>query len=162
MAGSWREIFAQKAKGTRKNVMNITFSWLRCGNSANKLTLMGCEGVRGYLSPGAKKPLEAGRNWQTKYFFTDKVIHPDWSGSSWKEWTVEAWEEVTVPAGTFMAYKIVRTKTKWETTSEDVAINWYAPEIPGFVKGAWHRGSKDGYGPAEHMWEVVSVDLKEM
>ena len=105
-------------------------------------------------------PLQVGKSWRTKYFWTDKTIHPDWSGSSWEEWTIVAWEEVTVPAGTFMAYKIVRTKTEWETTSKDVAINWYAPELLALVKGVWHRGPKDGYGPAEHMWEIVSVDLK--
>ena len=105
-------------------------------------------------------PLQVGKSWQTKYFWSDKVIHPDWSGSNWEERTVVAWEEVTVPAGTFMAYKIVRTKTSWETTSEDVEMSWYAPEIPVTIKGVWHRGSKDGYGPAEHMWELVSYELK--
>ena len=105
-------------------------------------------------------PLEVGKSWRTKYFWTDKVLHRDWSGTSWEEWTVVAWEEVTVPAGTFMAYKVVRTKTKWEVTDEDVAINWYAPEIPGNVKGIWLRGRKDGYGPGEHTWEMVSYDLR--
>ena len=105
-------------------------------------------------------PLQVGNNWRTEYTWTDNVINPDWSGPSWEEWTVVAWEEVTVPAGTFMAYKVVRTKTRWEVTSEDVAINWYAPEIPGTVKSIWHRGSRDGYGPAEHMWEMVSYELK--
>ena len=105
-------------------------------------------------------PLEVGKSWRTNYTWVDNTIHPDWSGPSWEEWTVVAWEEVTVPAGAFMAYKIVRTRTSWETTSEDLAANWYAPEIPGYVKGVWHRGPKDGYGPAEHMWEVVNVDLK--
>ena len=105
-------------------------------------------------------PLEVGKSWRRDYFYTDKAIHPDWSGTSWEEWPVVAWEEVTVPAGTFMAYKIVRTKTKWEVTNEDVAINWYAPEVPATVKIVWLRGSKDGYGAAEHTWELVSHDLK--
>ena len=105
-------------------------------------------------------PLQVGKSWRTKYFWTDKTIHPDWSGSSWEEWTVVAWEEATVPAGTFMAYKIVRTKTEWKTTSEDVAINWYAPELLATVKAVWHRGPKDGYGDAEQMWEMVSFEPK--
>ena len=105
-------------------------------------------------------PLQVGKSWRMEYTWTDNVINPDWSGPSWEEWTVVAWEEVTVPAGTFMAYKVVRTKTAWETTSEDLAINWYAPELPGTIKAVWHRGSKDGYGPAEHMWEIVSYELK--
>ena len=73
-------------------------------------------------------PLEVGKRWRAKYVWRDNVIHPEWSGPSWEEWTIVAWEEVTVPAGTFMAYKVVRTKTSWETASDDVGINWYAPE----------------------------------
>ena len=105
-------------------------------------------------------PLEVGKTWRTEYAWTDNTINPDWSGPSWEEWTVVGWEEVIVPAGTFMAYKIVRTKTPWRTTSEDVAMNWYAPEVPGTVKSVWHRSSWDGYGSAEHMWEMVSYELK--
>ena len=105
-------------------------------------------------------PLEVGKSWRTKYFFTDKVVHPDWSGVGWQDWTVVAWEEVTVPAGTFMAYKVVRTKGNWETSTEDVDMVWYAPEIPTTIKGVWHRSPNDGYGGAEHLWELVSFDLK--
>ena len=105
-------------------------------------------------------PLEVGKTWRTRYFWTDKVLHPDWSGSSWQDWAVVAWEEVTVPAGTFMAYKVVRTKGSWETASEDVDIQWYAPELQTAVKSVWHRSPNDGYGGAEHMWQLVSADLK--
>ena len=105
-------------------------------------------------------PLEVGKTWRTRYFWTDKVLHPDWSGSSWQDWAVVAWEEVTVPAGTFMAYKVVRTKGSWETASEDVDIQWYAPELQTAIKSVWHRSPNDGYGGAEHMWELVSYDLK--
>ena len=105
-------------------------------------------------------PLEVGKSWKTRYFWTDKVLNPDWSGSSWENLTVVAWEEVTVPAGTFMAYKVVRTSGSWETAGEDVAINWYAPEIPQTIKTVWHRSANDGYGGVEHVWELVSSDLK--
>ena len=105
-------------------------------------------------------PLEVGKSWRTKYFWTDRVVHPDWSGTGWQDWTVVAWEEVTVPAGTFMAYKVVRTRGNWETSTEDVDMVWYAPEIPLSIKGVWHRSPNDGYGGAEHMWELVSYDLK--
>ena len=104
-------------------------------------------------------PLEVGKSWRTKYFWTDKVIHPDWSGPGWQDWTVVAWEEVTVPAGTFMAYKVMRTKGNWETSTEDVDIQWYAPELQTAIKSVWHRSPNDGYGGAEHMWELVSADL---
>ena len=105
-------------------------------------------------------PLEVGKSWRTNYFWTDKVLHPDWSGPGWQDWTVVAWEEVTVPAGTFMAYKVVRTRGSWETASEDVDIQWYAPELQTAIKSVWHRSPNDGYGGAEHMWELVSADLK--
>lgn len=103
-------------------------------------------------------PLEVGKRWRSNYVWTDNVIHPEWSGPSWHERTVVAWEEVTVPAGTFMAYKIVRTKTSWETTTEDTNIAWYAPEFGGVVKVISVRGTKDGYGSAEHRSEAVSRD----
>ena len=103
-------------------------------------------------------PLEVGKTWRTKYFWTDRVLRPDWSGSSWEDWAVVAWEEVTVPAGTFMAYKVVRTKGAWATASEDAAINWYAPELQTAIKSVWHRSPNDGYGGAEHMWELVSAE----
>ena len=105
-------------------------------------------------------PLEVGKSWRTEYVFTDNVIHPDWSGPGWQEMTVVAWEEVTVPAGTFMAYKVVRTKGNWETAGEDIQIEWYSPEIPSIVKSIWHRSTNDGYGGAEHMTELASYDLK--
>lgn len=105
-------------------------------------------------------PLQVGKSWRTKQFWTDKVVRPDWSGAVWEDMTVVAWEEVTVPAGTFMAYKVVRTKASWGPTSQDVGINWYAPEVPATIKSIWHRSPNDGYGGAEHMWEMVSMDLK--
>ena len=105
-------------------------------------------------------PLEVGKTWTTRYMWRDNVLHPDWSGMGSQDWAVVAWEEVTVPAGTFMAYKVTRTRGSWETASEDVDIQWYAPELQTTVKGVWHRSPNDGYGGAEHMWELVSADLK--
>jgi hypothetical protein len=105
-------------------------------------------------------PLEVGKSWRAERTWTDNVLHPDYSGPGWEEFTVVAWEEVTVPAGTFMAYKVVRTRAAWETTSVDSSVNWYAPEYGGSIKAIWVRGKKDGYGPAENMWEAVSADRK--
>ena len=105
-------------------------------------------------------PLEVGKTWRTEYFWTDRVLHPDWSSSGWKDLAVVAWEEVTVPAGTFMAYKVVRTRGSWASASEDVEIQWYAPELQTTIKIVSHRSSNDGYGGAEHMWELVSANLK--
>ena len=132
----------------------VTHNWIGCLKDGEILAS---------LSPHGGQyawPLEVGKSWRSEYSWTDNVIHPEWSGPSWEEWTVVAWEEVTVPAGTFMAYKVARTGTSWEITSEDISINWYAPEFGGGVKGVWVRGKKDGYGPAEHMWEAVSREPK--
>ena len=105
-------------------------------------------------------PLQVGKTWTTRYMWRDNVLHPDWSGMSSQDWAVVAWEEVTVPAGTFEAYKVVRTRGSWETAHEDVEMLWYAPEVQATVKSIWHRSPNDGYGGAEHMWELVSLDLK--
>jgi hypothetical protein len=59
-----------------------------------------------------------------------------------------------------MAYKVVRTGTSWEVTGENSNIIWYAPEYEGGIKGMRVAGSKDGYGQAEHRWEIVSADPK--
>lgn len=132
----------------------VTHNWVGCHKDGKLLAS---------LSPHSGQyewPLEVGKSWRSQRTWTDNVLHPDWSGPGWEIWTVVAWEEVTVPAGTFMAYKIVRTGTSWETTSEDVNIVWYAPEFGGSVKGISARGSKDGYGQAEHSWEMISRDPK--
>ena len=132
----------------------VTHNWMGCLKDGEILAS---------LSPHGGQyawPLEVGKSWRSEYVWTDNVIHPEWSGPGWEEWTVVAWEEVTVPAGTFMAYKVARTKTNWEITSDDVLINWYAPEAGSIIKSMWVRGKKDGYGPAEHMWELVSKDPK--
>ena len=132
----------------------VTHNWMACLKDG---------AILGSLSPHSGQlawPLEVGKRWRAERTWTDNVLHPDWSGPGWEEWTVVTWEEVTVPAGTFMAYKVVRTGTSWETTSEDVNITWYAPEFGGSIKGVFVRGKKDGYGTAEHMWEMVSRDPK--
>ena len=105
-------------------------------------------------------PLEVGKTWTSRHMWRDNVLHPDWSGMSSQDWAVVAWEEVTVPAGTFMAYKVVRTRGSWDTAHEDVDMLWYAPEVQAMVKSIWHRSPNDGYGGAQHMWELVSADLK--
>ena len=132
----------------------VTHNWIGCHNDGEILASTTPN------NGNYEWPLEVGKSWRSNYTWTDNVLHPDWSGPSWERWTVVAWEEVTVPAGTFMAYKVVRTGTSWETTSEDVNIIWYAPEFGGGIKGIFARGSKDGYGKAEHMWEMVSNDPK--
>ena len=132
----------------------VTHNWMAClkdGEALNSLSPYGGQFAW---------PLEVGKTWRAEFDWVDHVIHPEWAGPLWEEYAVVAWEEVTVPAGTFMAYKIMRTGTSWETTSEDANMVWYAPEIGGSVKGVFIRGSKDGYGPAEHSWELVGRDPK--
>ena len=132
----------------------VTHNWMACLKDGE---------IQGSTTPhnGVYEwPLEVGKSWRAAYTWTDNVVHPEWSGASWEEWTVVGWEEVTVPAGTFMAYKVVRTKTAWKTKSEDMSIFWYAPEFGAGVKGMTVRSDWDGYGAAEHMWELVGNDPK--
>ena len=130
----------------------VTHNWMGCLKDGEILESISPHGGQ------FAWPLEVGKTWRAKFDWMDHVINPEWAGPLWEEWAVVAWEEVTVPAGTFMAYKIVRTKTSWETTNEDAHIVWYAPEWGGSVKGVFVRGVKDGYGPSETVWEMVAKD----
>ena len=107
-----------------------------------------------------KWPLQVGNSWRGRYQYIDKVLHPDWSGPGWQEFAVVAWEEVTVPSGTFMAYKVARTKGDWDTAKEEEYIIWYAPESQMIVKVIFTRSPKNGYGASDQSWELVSYDLK--
>lgn len=129
----------------------VTHNWMAC--------LKGGE-ILGSLSPHSGQyewPLEVGKSWRFQRTWTDKV-YPQLSGWGWEEFTVVAWEEVTVPAGTFMAYKVARTKTSWETKSDEISVIWYAPEFGGGVKGMSAYRTSSGF--AEYMWELVSKDPK--
>ena len=107
-----------------------------------------------------KWPLRVGNTWRAEYQWVDKVLNPDWSGPSWQEFAVVAWEEVTVPAGTFMAYKVVRTNGNWDTVKDEEYITWYAPEPRLIVKVVATRSPENGYGASDASWELVSYDLK--
>ena len=107
-----------------------------------------------------KWPLQVGNSWRANLQFIDRVLHPDWSGPGWQEFTVVAWEEVAVPAGTFMAYKVVRTKGSWDTAKEEEYVIWYAPEPQLMVKLINTRSPKNGYGASQQSWELVSYELK--
>ena len=129
----------------------VTHNWMACLKDGE---------ILGSLSPHSGQfewPLEVGKSWRFQRTWTDNV-NPQGSGPGWEEFTVVAWEEVTVPAGAFMAYKVVRTKTSWQTQSEENSIIWYAPEFGGSVRGmfAYYTGA----GLVEGMWEMVSRDPK--
>ena len=129
----------------------VTHNWMACLKDGE---------ILGSLSPHSGQfewPLEVGKSWRFQRTWTDNV-HPQWSGPGWEEFTVVAWEEVTVPAGTFMAYKVVRTKTSWRTKKEEHSMIWYAPEFGGSVKGASAYYTSSGL--VENMWELVSKDPK--
>ena len=100
-------------------------------------------------------PLQVGNTWRWRPRWSDRVLHPEWSGSYWSEYEVLAYEEVTVPAGTFMAFKVATTRVQDDTWYE---TNWYAPEAAVNVKSVWGRTSKNGYGPMEGMWELVGIE----
>ena len=129
----------------------VTHNWMACMKDGE---------ILGSLSPHNGQyewPLEVGKSWRSQRTWTDNV-NPESSGPGWEEFTVVAWEEVTVPAGTFMAYKVTRTKTSWQSPSDEVSVTWYAPEYGGGVKGmySFHTGS----GLVEVVYEVVSNDPK--
>ena len=107
-----------------------------------------------------KWPLQVGKTWRARYQWIDKVLNPDWSGPSWQQFAVVAWEEVTVPAGTFMAYKVVRTNGNWDTVEDEEYITWYAPEPEMIVKVVATRSPDSGYGASDASWELVGYDLK--
>ncbi len=102
-------------------------------------------------------PMEVGKEWRWNSGWVDNVLHPEWSGNSWADYRVAAYEEVTVPAGTFMAFKVMQYQAQFDTWRE---TNWYAPELGISVKGAWARSRKDGYGPVTGGWELVSFEPK--
>ena len=127
----------------------VSHNWMACLKDGE---------ILGSLSPHNghyEWPLEVGKTWRFQRTWTDNV-NPQWSGPGWEEFTVVAWEEVTVPAGTFMAYKVIRTKTSWQTRSEENSIIWYAPEFGGGIKGmsAYYTNS----GLVESVLELVSKD----
>ena len=131
----------------------VTHNWMACLKDGE---------ILGSLSPHNghyEWPLEVGKNWRFQRTWTDNV-NPQWSGPGWEEFTVVAWEEVTVPVGTFMAYKVVRTKTSWQTKSEENSIVWYAPDFGAGVKGtsAYYTNS----GLVENRWEMVDRDPMEL
>ena len=100
-------------------------------------------------------PLQVGNKWTWKPRWVDRVLHPEWSGSYWSEYEVLAYEEVTVPAGTFMAFRVATTRVQDDAWYE---TNWYAPEPAVNVKSVWGRTDKNGYGPMEGMWELISIE----
>lgn len=87
-------------------------------------------------------PLEVGKTWTSRHAMK---VHA--SGQTLPleiRWTVEAYESVTVPAGTFMAFKIVtqnnygETETRWTRPQEGLATikrvttrSAQAPQGPG-------------------------------
>ena len=129
----------------------VTHNWMACLKDGE---------ILGSLSPHSGQyqwPLEVGKSWRSVRTWTDN-LNPQWSGPGWEEFMVVAWEEVTVPAGTFMTYKVVRTKTSWKTVGGEKSVNWYAPEFGAVVKGISAYPTSSGF--AEHMWELVSKDPK--
>lgn len=131
----------------------VTHNWMGCLKDGE---------ILGSHSPHVghyEWPLEVGKSWRSQRTWTDNV-NPEWSGPGWEEYTVVAWEEVTVPVGTFMAYKVVRTNTSWETASEEHSTIWYAPGFGAGIKGAFAYNSTTGL--VENTWEMVDRDPMEL
>jgi hypothetical protein len=67
---------------------------------------------------------------------------------------VKAYEDVTTPAGTFKAFKVVRT------TPNEHWVSWWSPDLGIEVKSKFElfRGNR---GPGTTEEELVSYDIKE-
>ncbi|MCY4431900.1 MAG: hypothetical protein OXC11_16125 [Rhodospirillales bacterium] len=102
-------------------------------------------------------PMEVGKEWRWDAGWVDNVLHPEWGGTYWADYKVAAYEEVTVPAGTFMAFRVMQYRAEFDTWRE---TNWFAPELGLTVKSAWKRSRNDGYGPVDGGWELVSFEPK--
>lgn len=94
--------------------------------------------IQGPYNPSAKPwrvwPLVVGKRWE----FEADWARPDGvTGSTQQKVEVEAYEEVTVPAGKFMAYKIVHRgffrNSRGNSGQQDDTF-WYAPDVKSDVK----------------------------
>ena len=94
--------------------------------------------IQGPYNPSAKPwrvwPLVVGKRWE----FEADWARPDGvTGSTQQKVEVDAYEEVTVPAGKFMAYKIVHRgffrNSRGNSGQQDDTF-WYAPDVKSDVK----------------------------
>lgn len=103
-------------------------------------------------------PLEVGKAWtldsrMTEESFMSKPVVP------WRRTVrVEAYEEVTVPAGTFLAFKVVSTSSAGWTTQ-----HWLVPSFGLFsyfaVKGIEDRPPSNLLGAGHREWVLVARTL---
>jgi hypothetical protein len=113
-------------------------------------------------------PLEAGRSWRQDVAVTDSV-----TGKShmWKiHGEVRGWEKVKVPAGEFLALKVVKDiylgdTVWWRSETRRSEVDWYAPAVKWIVK---HQDAEEYYDAEgdlrrgdRTMWELVSYTVRD-
>ncbi len=79
--------------------------------------------AEGYTGPGFFGQAGPGREWGGSLLFASFA------------WAVEAYEQIRVPAGTFAAFRLRFTLTRYGTTTPQWAVRvWYAPAVRQLVK----------------------------
>jgi hypothetical protein len=109
-------------------------------------------------------PLFVGKQWASSYTRLDAVqrwwsrqtdigrTHPRYSVIA----RVVSYEKVTVPAGTFDAFKILATGTRWGDIGTKDIIEYYSPNV-GMIKFD-EFGIRWGYKSEEHV-KLISFSL---
>lgn len=116
-----------------------------------------------YLGRGSKGRLKYKAPFQVYHF-------PIWAGKAWKltqgrvsssgairnyasVFYVESVEMISVPAGKFLAYKIVEERTSLESGSWAEYVRYYSPKVKRFIRRSGSRSSSSSY-------ELISYKVK--
>lgn len=98
-------------------------------------------------------PLEAGRRWEARAEATAMVRGGGQNTTRiFRAFVVEREETVTVPAGTFLAYKIVERDEKGVLREE----SWYAPAVKWYVRRVLYTAE----GKEEARAELVAFTIR--
>jgi hypothetical protein len=114
-------------------------------------------------------PLEAGRSWRQDVAVTDSATG---KSRTWKVYgKVRGWEKVKVPAGEFLALKVVKDiylgdADWWRSETRRSEVDWYTPAVKWIVK---HEEAEDYYAEGDlglqygdrTVWELVSYTVRD-
>jgi hypothetical protein len=96
-------------------------------------------------------PLQVGKTWTTKHTVT---VYPTGQKLPFENtWNVEAFEKVTVPAGTFSAFRVVRTGSDGEVETRWVGLELGVP----LVKRVTSRTAAHRQGEGSQEADLVAV-----
>lgn len=98
-------------------------------------------------------PLTVGKTWTSRHTIT---LQPSGQQVPYEaKWSVQAHEQVTVPAGTFMAFKVVRVGSDQETETRWISLE---PGLP-LVKRILERLPEHRQGAGRQEGELVSYQI---